>query len=139
MDASVEYRPRVKASNSTSPRRSFRKREARPGFPIRSDMGTRARKHTCNGRRHRRRVGRRWIGLLCALIASQANAEDAALHYQGTVAVQAHPSFAARYSGQNTTRPEAESATSVVMDLSGGRRLRRAAAARLQAELARGR
>src|SRR5256714_6131937 len=139
MDASVEYRPRVKASNSTSPRRSFRKREARPGFPIRSDMGTRARKHTCNGRRHRRPVGRRWIGLVCALIASRATAEDAALHYQATVAVQAHPSFAARYSGQNSMQPDAESATSVVMDLSGGLRLWRGAEAWFQPELAGGR
>ena len=81
----------------------------------------------------------RWIFLICALSAFRASAEDAALRFQATVAVQAHPSFAARYSGQNSMQPDAESATSVVMDLSGGLRLWRGAEAWFQPELAGGR
>ena len=81
----------------------------------------------------------RWIFLICALSASRASAEDAALRFQATVAVQAHPSFAARYSGQNSMQSDAESATSVVMDLSGGVRLWRGAEAWFQPELAGGR
>ena len=77
--------------------------------------------------------------MICALSASRASAEDAALRFQATVAVQAHPSFAARYSGQNSMQPDAESATSVVMDLSGGLRLWRGAEAWFQPELAGGR
>jgi high affinity Mn2+ porin len=38
--------------------------------------------------------------------------------YQATVATQYHPAFDAPYSGKNSLRPEEESATSVVMDLS---------------------
>ncbi len=39
-------------------------------------------------------------------------------HFQATVATQAHPSFHAAYSGKNSLSPDAESATSVVLDLS---------------------
>jgi high affinity Mn2+ porin len=39
------------------------------------------------------------------------------LHYQFTAATQAHPSFSAKYSGQNSLRPEAESATAFVTTL----------------------
>src|SRR5207248_10064025 len=42
----------------------------------------------------------------------------AAFHFQATVATQAHPAFDAPYSGRNSLQPTAESATSVVMDLS---------------------
>jgi high affinity Mn2+ porin len=75
----------------------------------------------------------------CLLFAPRAVAEDAALHYQATVAVQAHPSFTARYSGQNSMSPDAESATSVVMDLSGGLRLWSGGEVYVQPELAGGR
>jgi high affinity Mn2+ porin len=61
-----------------------------------------------------------------ALIAFAAAAEEppppaeerAAVHFQATVATQAHPAFHAAYSGKNSLSPDAESATSVVMDLS---------------------
>ena len=101
-------------------------------------MRTTARKHTCDGRRYLRSARRGCLVLLCAASALGASA-DAALHYQATVAVQAHPSFPARYSGRNSMSPEAESATSVVMDLSAGLRLWRGAEAYLQPELAGGR
>ena len=45
-------------------------------------------------------------------------ADFAAFHFQATVATQAHPAFDAPYSGKNSLQPAAESATSVVMDLS---------------------
>jgi len=55
-----------------------------------------------------------------ALASLPVEAEDAVLfHFQATVATQAHPSFHAAYSGKNSLVPEGESATSVVMDLSG--------------------
>jgi high affinity Mn2+ porin len=66
-------------------------------------------------------------------------AERFSLHYQATVATQWHPSFSARYSGQNSMRPEAESATSVLMDLFTGGRLWRGAELYFQPELAGGR
>ena len=43
--------------------------------------------------------------------------EQGPIHFQATVATQAHPAFQAAYSGKNSLRPDAESATSVVMDL----------------------
>ena len=43
---------------------------------------------------------------------------ELAWKYQATVATQAHPSFDAAYSGKNSLKAAAESATSVVMDLS---------------------
>jgi high affinity Mn2+ porin len=45
------------------------------------------------------------------------------LHYQFTAATQYHPSFAAKYSGQNSLSPEAESATAFVTTLYGDLRL----------------
>jgi len=102
-------------------------------------MGTRARKHRCEVRRYLRSARRGCLVLLCAGFALGASAEEAALHYQATVAVQAHPSFEARYSGRNSMQPDAESATSVVMDLSGGLRLWQGAEAWVQPELAGGR
>jgi high affinity Mn2+ porin len=64
--------------------------------------------------------------------------ERYSLHYQATVATQWHPSFPAAYSGTNSLRSGAESATSVVMDLFAGARLWRGAAAYFQPELAGG-
>jgi high affinity Mn2+ porin len=53
-----------------------------------------------------------------AMAAGGAFGEEAQfLHFQATVATQAHPGFAAPYSGNNSLQPAAESATSVVMDL----------------------
>jgi high affinity Mn2+ porin len=57
----------------------------------------------------------------CAATAARAQdvpAERASVHFQATVATQAHPAFDARWSGRNSLSPDAESATSVVMDLS---------------------
>ena len=68
-----------------------------------------------------------------------APVETYQVHYQATVATQAHPSFQAPYSGRNSMRPGAESATSVVMDLFGGVRLWPGAELYLQPELAGGR
>jgi high affinity Mn2+ porin len=65
--------------------------------------------------------------------------ERAALHYQATVATQAHGGFPARYTGKNSLRPQAESATSVVMDLFAGARPWRGGEAWFQPELAGGR
>jgi high affinity Mn2+ porin len=65
--------------------------------------------------------------------------ERFSLHYQATVATQAHPSFSARYSGKNSLQPGSESATSVVMDLFAGARLWKGAGAYFQPELAGGR
>src|SRR5512138_3710401 len=65
--------------------------------------------------------------------------ERAALHYQATVATQAHDGFPARYTGRNSLRPQAESATSVVMDLFAGARPWRGGEAWFQPELAGGR
>jgi len=68
-----------------------------------------------------------------------APAERFSLHYQATVATQAHPSFSARYSGRNSLQSGAESATSVVMDLFAGARLWSGGEAYFQPELAGGR
>src|SRR5438309_8316606 len=64
-----------------------------------------------------------------ALTAERARAEEPPewprfdLHFQATVATQAHPGFSAAYSGLHSLRSEAESATSVVMDLFTAARL----------------
>jgi high affinity Mn2+ porin len=59
------------------------------------------------------------VATAVAIGAGPAVAEEPSpFHFQATVATQAHPSFAAAYSGKNSLRPDAESATSVVMDLS---------------------
>lgn len=65
--------------------------------------------------------------------------ENLSLHYQATVATQRHPSFHAPYSGTNSLRPNAEDATSVVMDLFAGARLWHGAEVYFQPELAGGR
>jgi high affinity Mn2+ porin len=49
------------------------------------------------------------------------------VHYQATVATQAHPGFSAAYSGPHSLSPDAESATSVVMDVFSAARLWRGA------------
>ena len=65
--------------------------------------------------------------------------ERAMLHFQATVATQAHPSFSAAYSGRNSMSSDAESATSVVMDLFAGVRLWPGAELYFQPEVAGGR
>lgn len=84
---------------------------------------------------------------LLALSAGAARADEPrgeaperfSLHYQATVAWQAHPSFSARYTGPNSLRPEAEAETSVVMDLFAGARLWEGAELYVVPELAGGR
>jgi len=82
---------------------------------------------------------------LCGLVAPRAKADEpqaperASLHFQATVATQTHPSFSAAYSGRNSMSPDAESATSVVMDLFAGLRLWSGAEVYFQPELAGGR
>src|SRR5213082_2510711 len=65
-------------------------------------------------------------------------ADFAAFHFQATVATQAHPAFDAPYSGKNSLQPGAESATSVVMDLSAETGLWQGGSILLQGELAGG-
>ena len=91
--------------------------------------------------------------VLGALLSSSATAADpaaaeggspavderSALHCQATVATQAHPPFPARYSGTNSLRPGAESATSFVTDLFAGIRPWSGGEAWFQPELAGGR
>ena len=81
----------------------------------------------------------RMLLLPLALGASAPDDEQLSLHYQATVATQYHPAFRAAYSGANSLRPTAESATSVVMDLFAGARLWRGAEAYFQPELSGGR
>src|SRR5467141_3820241 len=67
------------------------------------------------------------VAAAMAIVPLRARAEEPAeLHFQATVATQAHPAFRAAYSGKlplaggavgNSLRSDAESATSVVMDL----------------------
>ncbi|MCA1829616.1 MAG: carbohydrate porin, partial [Myxococcales bacterium] len=64
---------------------------------------------------------------------------EIAWKYQATVATQAHPAFDAPYSGKNSLNPDAESATSVVMDLSAETGLWEGATLTLAPELAGGR
>lgn len=65
-------------------------------------------------------------------------AVDGALHFQATVATQAHPAFDAAYSGKNSMQTDAESATSIVTDLFAGVRLWRGAEVYFQPELSGG-
>jgi high affinity Mn2+ porin len=70
-----------------------------------------------------------WFGLgsLLALpaLAEETQVADApkppdewvSLHYQAIAATQAHPSFYAKYSGQNSMSPDAETATALIMTL----------------------
>ncbi|HTN51349.1 MAG TPA: carbohydrate porin [Anaeromyxobacter sp.] len=71
--------------------------------------------------------------------AEESVPERFSLHYQATVATQAHPAFSADYSGKNSLQPAEEAATSVVMDLFAGARLWKGAELYLQPELAGGR
>ncbi len=87
--------------------------------------------------------------LACPALAQEAGETGASgagggeerwsLHFQSTVATQAHPAFSAAYTGRNSLRPEAESATSIVTDLFAGARLWRGAELQFQPELAGGR
>jgi len=52
-----------------------------------------------------------------------ADEEWLSLHFQTTVAVQAHPTFHADYSGKNSLDPAAEAATAMVMNLATDLRL----------------
>jgi high affinity Mn2+ porin len=70
---------------------------------------------------------------------ADARSERWSLHFQATVAAQAHPSFTAAYSGKNSLQPRSESATSVVMDLFAGARLWEGGEVHFQPELAGGR
>ena len=81
--------------------------------------------------------------LICALallLAGPVAAEEErlGLHFQSTVAAQAHPAFSAAYSGRNSMITDAETATSVVMDLFAGVRLWRGAELYFQPELSGG-
>jgi len=59
------------------------------------------------------------VAAAMAIAPLAAGAEEQGLfHFQATVATQAHPAFHAAYSGKNSLRSDAESATSVVIDLS---------------------
>src|SRR2546430_5955220 len=59
------------------------------------------------------------VAVAMAIAPLRARAEEPGpIHFQATVATQAHPAFQAAYSGKNSLRSDAESATSVVMDLS---------------------
>ncbi len=60
------------------------------------------------------------------------------IHFQATVVTQAHPSFSALYTGRNSMRPEAESATSIVSDVFAGLRLWKGGEIYFQPELAGG-
>ena len=88
---------------------------------------------------------RRWLFVAMLATPALADAEDvrrderAMLRFQATVATQAHPSFSAAYSGRNSMSPDAESATSVVMDLFAGVRLWPGAELYFQPEVAGGR
>src|SRR5690348_4929120 len=64
---------------------------------------------------------------------------EIAWKYQATVATQAHPAFDARYTWKNSLGPDAEAATSVVMDLSAEAGLWQGATLTLAPELAGGR
>ena len=61
------------------------------------------------------------------------------LHYQFTAATQYHPSFYAKYSGQNSLSPEAESATAFVTTLYGDARLWRGGELLINPEMSGGR
>src|SRR5258706_5971621 len=49
--------------------------------------------------------------------------ERLSFHFQSTMATQMHPSFAAKYSGQNSMSPDAESASALVSTLYADLRL----------------
>jgi high affinity Mn2+ porin len=77
------------------------------------------------------------------LLAGSAAAADETiastnLHFQATIATQAHPRFSAAYSGKNSMQTDAESATSIVTDLYAGVRLWRGGEFYFQPELSGG-
>lgn len=83
----------------------------------------------------------------CAIAAAPIYADDHrvppaeerfSLHFQTTVATQAHPSFSALYTGRNSMQTDGESATSIVTDLFTGVRLWSGAELYLQPELSGG-
>ena len=85
------------------------------------------------------------LAFSAALCTSPAHADsgdragDVALHFQATVATQAHPGFMASYSGPHSLNSDSESATSVVMDIFATARLWRGAELYLNPELSGGR
>ena len=82
----------------------------------------------------------KWF-LAALAVAAPVVADDdprANLHFQATVATQAHPSFSAAYSGKNSMQTDGESATSIVTDLFAGIRLWRGAEFYFQPELSGG-
>src|SRR5437867_7599219 len=76
---------------------------------------------------HRRRIA--WFLLSASVWGPAAGADERLeprtfeIHFQATVATQAHPAFSAAYSGPHSLSSDAESATSVVMDAFLGARL----------------
>ena len=58
---------------------------------------------------------------------SKGEEEPFSLHFQSTMATQAHPSFSAKYSGQNSLSADSESATAFVSTLYADARLWRGA------------
>ena len=68
-----------------------------------------------------------------------AEPEQFSLHFQATIAIQAHPAFSAAYSGRNSLQSSAESAASVVTDLFAGVRLWKSGELYFQPELSGGR
>jgi len=73
-------------------------------------------------------------------VAERERSQDLiSFHFQATVATQWHHKFTAPYSGKNSLRPDTESATSVVMDLSAVARPWAGAEITVQPELAGGR
>ena len=81
------------------------------------------------------------VALLAGAAASGLPEPDdsTSLHVQATVAIQGHPSFSAAYSGKNSLQADAESATSIVMDLFAGVRLWRGGELYFEPELSGGR
>jgi high affinity Mn2+ porin len=86
-----------------------------------------------------------WLALMVDLCAMSARGDDPPeqrnleLHFQATVATQAHPGFPAAYSGPHSLSSDAESATSVVMDVFAAIRLWRGGELYLDPELSGGR
>jgi high affinity Mn2+ porin len=76
----------------------------------------------------------------CAAEGAESDeSPNLALHFQATVATQAHPAFSASYSGPHSLSSDSESATSVVMDLFAAARLWRGAELYLNPVLSGGR
>lgn len=72
-------------------------------------------------------------------LGNEAELRDLVLHFQATVATQAHLAFPATYSGPHSLMSDSESATSVVMDVFAAARLWRGAELYLNPELSGGR